>query len=55
VQKDLDIHVAAATPVVCLEVHVVRAKRLWPRALMTPFTDDVDAEVRRPASGDGTT
>lgn len=36
------LYVAAATLVVCVEVNVVRAKRLWPRALMTPFTDDVD-------------
>lgn len=35
-------YVAATTLVVCVEVNVVRAKRLWPRALMTPFTDDVD-------------
>ena len=36
------LYAAAATLVVCVEVNVVRTKRLWPRALMTPFTDDVD-------------
>jgi hypothetical protein len=25
-----------------VQINVVRAKRLWPRALLTPFTDDVD-------------
>ena len=25
-----------------VELNVVLAKRLWPRALLTPFTDDVD-------------
>ena len=25
-----------------IEVNVVLARRLWPRALLTPFTDDVD-------------
>lgn len=28
--------------VFCAELNVVRAKRLWPRSLLTPFTDDVD-------------
>jgi membrane protein len=36
------MYVAAATLVVCVEVNVVNAKRLWPRALKTLFTDDVD-------------
>jgi membrane protein len=36
------IYVGAVTLVLCVEVNVVRAKRLYPRALMTPFTDDVD-------------
>jgi len=28
--------------VMCVEINVVRAKRLYPRALLTPFTDNVD-------------
>jgi len=28
--------------VLSIELNVVRAKRLFPRALLTPFTDDVD-------------
>jgi membrane protein len=36
------IYVAATVLVLCTELNVVRVKRLWPRALMTPFTDDVD-------------
>jgi membrane protein len=36
------IYVAAVVLVLSAELNVVRAKRLWPRALMTPFTDDVD-------------
>jgi membrane protein len=36
------IYVAAAVLVMCAQLNVVRVKRLWPRALLTPFTDDVD-------------
>jgi YihY family inner membrane protein len=36
------IYVAATVLVMCAELNVVRVKRLWPRALLTPFTDDVD-------------
>jgi YihY family inner membrane protein len=36
------VYVAATVLVLGAELNVVRAKRLWPRALMTPFTDDVD-------------
>jgi membrane protein len=36
------IYLAAVTLVLCVELNVVRVKRLWPRALLTPFTDDVD-------------
>ena len=36
------IYVAATVLVLCAELNVVRLKRLWPRALLTPFTDDVD-------------
>jgi inner membrane protein YhjD len=34
-------YVAALTFVLCIEIDVVRVDRLWPRALLTPFTDDV--------------
>jgi membrane protein len=33
---------ASAAVVLCVEINVVRAKRLYPRALLTPFTDNVD-------------
>jgi YihY family inner membrane protein len=36
------LHLAAVLTVLCAEVNVVRARRLWPRALLTPFTDDVE-------------
>ena len=36
------LHLAAVLTVLSAEVNVVRARRLWPRALLTPFTDDVD-------------
>ena len=32
----------ALVVVFAAEINVVRAKRLWPRSLLTPFTDDVD-------------
>ncbi|HZS22790.1 MAG TPA: YhjD/YihY/BrkB family envelope integrity protein, partial [Pseudonocardiaceae bacterium] len=35
------IYLAALIVVFCAELNVVRAKRLWPRSLLTPFTDDV--------------
>lgn len=35
------LYVAAVTVVVAVEVNVVRSAHLYPRALMTPFTDDV--------------
>lgn len=35
------IYLGAVTIVVCAEVNVVRAERLWPRSLLTPFTDNV--------------
>ncbi|HUF96703.1 MAG TPA: YihY/virulence factor BrkB family protein [Ilumatobacter sp.] len=43
------IYVAALGVVFGSEINVVRAKRLYPRALLTPFTDNVnltDADVR---------
>lgn len=36
------VFLAAVGVVVGSEINVVRAKRLYPRALLTPFTDDVD-------------
>jgi inner membrane protein YhjD len=35
------LYLAAFTVVLCAEVNAVRARRLWPRSLLTPFTDDV--------------
>ncbi|MDP9418045.1 MAG: YihY/virulence factor BrkB family protein [Actinomycetota bacterium] len=36
------IYLGAATVLLCAEINVVRAKHLYPRALLTPFTDAVD-------------
>jgi uncharacterized BrkB/YihY/UPF0761 family membrane protein len=36
------IFLAAMIGVLGIEVNVVLSRRLWPRALLTPFTDDVD-------------
>ncbi|MCW3012712.1 MAG: yhjD 2, partial [Solirubrobacterales bacterium] len=36
------VYATAVAIVLCVEVNVVRAERLWPRALLTPFTDAVD-------------
>jgi hypothetical protein len=36
------MYLAALVLVVCVEVNVVRVDRLYPRALLTPFTDDVE-------------
>ena len=36
------IYIAAVMGVLGIEVNVVIARRLWPRALLTPFTDRVD-------------
>jgi hypothetical protein len=36
------IYLAAVVLVLCVEVDVVRVDHLYPRALLTPFTDDVD-------------
>jgi membrane protein len=35
------IYLGAVVVVLCVEVNVVRAKRLYPRSLLTPFTDNV--------------
>ena len=36
------IYIAAVLAILGIEVNVVLARRLWPRALLTPFTDAVD-------------
>ena len=36
------IYIASVTAVLGIEINVVLARRLWPRALLTPFTDHVD-------------
>jgi YihY family inner membrane protein len=36
------LYLAAVAGVLCVEINVVHVDRLWPRALLTPFTDDVD-------------
>ena len=36
------IYLASATMLLCAEANVVHVRRLYPRALVTPFTDDVD-------------
>ena len=36
------IYLTALIVVFCAELNVVRAKHLWPRSLLTPFTDNVD-------------
>ena len=36
------LFLAAITVVLCVEINVVRSKRLYPRALKAPFTDNVD-------------
>jgi hypothetical protein len=35
------IYLGALVIVMCAEFSVVRAKKLWPRSLLTPFTDNV--------------
>jgi membrane protein len=35
-------YLAAVAFVLCIEVNAVRVDRLYPRALLTPFTDDVE-------------
>jgi YihY family inner membrane protein len=35
------IYLGALTFVICAEINVVRVQRLWPRSLLTPFTDNV--------------
>jgi hypothetical protein len=35
------LYLSAFTVVLFAEVNAVRARRMWPRSLLTPFTDDV--------------
>ena len=35
------LYLAAVVTVLCVQVNVVRVDRLYPRSLLTPFTDDV--------------
>jgi membrane protein len=36
------IYLATVALLFCVQANVVRVRKLWPRTLMTPFTDDVD-------------
>lgn len=36
------LYITAVAVVLCVEANVVRVDRLYPRSLLTPFTDDVD-------------
>jgi hypothetical protein len=36
------IYLVSLAVMLAAEVNVVVSQRLWPRALLTPFTDDVD-------------
>ena len=36
------IYLGAITVVICAEFNAVRAGQLWPRGLLTPFTDNVE-------------
>jgi inner membrane protein YhjD len=36
------LYLTAVATIVCLEINAVRVDRLYPRALLTPFTDNVD-------------
>jgi uncharacterized BrkB/YihY/UPF0761 family membrane protein len=36
------IYVASVMAMIGIEINVVLARRLWPRALLAPFTDDVE-------------
>jgi uncharacterized BrkB/YihY/UPF0761 family membrane protein len=36
------IYVGSLTTVICAEFNAVRARELWPRSLLAPFTDDAD-------------
>lgn len=36
------IYLSTVSLVLCVEINVVRVKQFYPRALLTPFTDDID-------------
>lgn len=36
------VYLGSVTVVICAEFNAVRARRMWPRSLLTPFTDNVD-------------
>jgi YihY family inner membrane protein len=36
------LYLASLAFVLCIEINAVRVDRLWPRSLLTPFTDDVE-------------
>jgi hypothetical protein len=36
------LYLTAVATILCLEINAVRVDRLYPRALLTPFTDNVD-------------
>jgi hypothetical protein len=36
------IYITAVLMVMCIQLNVVRERQLYPRALLTPFTDNVD-------------
>src|ERR1700729_2982291 len=36
------IYLGAVTTVICAEYNAVRARQLWPRSLLTPYTDNVE-------------
>jgi membrane protein len=36
------VYLGAATVVICAEFNAVRARHMWPRSLLTPFTDNVE-------------
>ena len=47
------LYLAALVTLLCAEVNVVRARRLWPRSLLTPFTDDVQLTAADERSYEG--
>ena len=38
------LYLAATAVLLCVEINVVRAEKMHPRALLTPFTDEVDLD-----------
>jgi membrane protein len=39
------VYVGAVTVVMCAEFNAVRARGMWPRSLLAPFTDNVDLTI----------